>query len=148
MTAAATAAPRSTRRRTGVRGAALRRRWSVAAAVAATTVVAVVDPNTAGPLPDLPVPRCDGLLLPGVWLAAGAARPRARRPLRRAGAQPVHGGGHRGLLVAFVLWTRRLWRGQPRTWAAPCVSSMGCLVMVLAFWVLRNVPGWTWLSPA
>jgi hypothetical protein len=24
----------------------------------------------------------------------------------------------------------------------------GLLVVILAFWVLRNVPGWTWLSPA
>jgi hypothetical protein len=24
----------------------------------------------------------------------------------------------------------------------------GLLGVILAFWALRNVPGWTWLSPA
>lgn len=120
----------------------------LAAAVAATTLVAVVDPNEPGHYPTCPFLAVTGYYCPGCGslralhdLAHGdISGAVARNPLMVLAAG--------GLVVAFVLWVRRLWRGLPRTWVAPAGLLYGLLALVLAFWVLRNVPGWTWLSPA
>ena len=119
-----------------------------AGAVAVTTVVAVVDPNQPGHYPTCPFLAATGYYCPGCGslralhdLAHGdPAGALARNPFMVLAAL--------GLLVAFVLWTRRLWRGRARSWVAPPALLYGLLTLVLAFWVLRNVPGWTWLSPA
>jgi len=47
-----------------------------------------------------------------------------------------------------VLWLRRTATGRPRRWLAPPWALYSVLGAILMFWVLRNVPGWTWLSPA
>jgi hypothetical protein len=121
---------------------------ALAAAVALTTVVATVDPNQPGHYPTCPFLAVTGYYCPGCGslralhdLAHGdVAGAVARNPLMVLASA--------GLVVGFVLWTRRRWRGLPRTWAAPAALLYGLLTLVLAFWVLRNVPGWTWLSPA
>jgi hypothetical protein len=46
----------------------------------------------------------------------------------------------------FVTWSRRRVTGVPR-WMAPPWLLHGVLAAVVLFWVLRNVPGMTWLSP-
>jgi len=110
--------------------------------------VAVVDPNQPGHYPTCPFLAVTGYYCPGCGslralhdLAHGdVAGALARNPLMVLAAG--------GLLVAFVLWARRLWRGLPRTRVAPAALLYGLLALVVAFWVLRNVPGWTWLSPA
>jgi hypothetical protein len=127
-----------------LRGPAL----AAAGALAVTTLVAVVDPNQPGHYPTCPFLAVTGLYCPGCGslralhdLAHGdLAGAVARNPLMVLAAG--------GLLVAFVLWARRLWRGEPRTWAAHPAILYLLLALVLAFWVLRNVPGWSWLSPA
>jgi hypothetical protein len=119
-----------------------------AGAVAVTTLVAVVDPNQPGHYPTCPFLAATGYYCPGCGslralhdLAHGdVTGALSRNPLMVLAAV--------GLLVGFVLWTRRLWRGRSRSWVAPPVLLYGLLTLVLAFWVLRNVPGWTWLSPA
>lgn len=119
----------------------------LAAAAAVTTLVAVVDPNQPGHYPTCPFLAVTGYYCPGCGslralhdLAHGdVAGALARNPLLVLAAG--------GLVVAFVLWARRLWRGLPRTWVAPPRLLYALLTLVLAFWVLRNVPGWTWLSP-
>ena len=53
------------------------------------------------------------------------------------------------VLVAWVAWALRLGgRGawHPTRIPAPWIWTL--LAVVLAYWVARNVPGWTWLSPA
>jgi hypothetical protein len=52
------------------------------------------------------------------------------------------------LAVAWVLWFDRTATGRARRWLAPPWVLYGVLGVILVFWVLRNVPGWTWLSPA
>ena len=52
------------------------------------------------------------------------------------------------LAAGFAMWARRLWRGEARSWVAPPWVLYGLLGVILSFWALRNVPGWTWLSPA
>ena len=120
----------------------------LAAALAATTVVAAVDPNTPGHYPTCPFLAVTGYYCPGCG-SLRALHDLAHGDLSGAVARnPLMVLATGGLIVAFVLWTRRLWRGLPRTWAAPPAVLHGLLVLVVAFWLLRNVPGWTWLSPA
>ena len=47
----------------------------------------------------------------------------------------------------FVVWARRTITGRVRTTMAPAWVLYGILGVILAYWVARNVPGWTWLSP-
>lgn len=51
------------------------------------------------------------------------------------------------LAAMFVLWARRSWFGLPKlTITRPWVTTAFAIVVV-AFWVARNIPGWTFLSP-
>ncbi len=52
------------------------------------------------------------------------------------------------VLVSWVAWGLRLlgfnaWHPS----RVPVGWIWGLLVLVLGFWIARNVPGWTWLSP-
>ena len=110
--------------------------------------VASVDPNVAGHYPTCPFLALTGLYCPG----CGALR-------------VVHALGHGDLMAAlasnpfavvalgylavtWVLWLKRTVTGGRPRWLAPPWVLYGVLAAILVFWVLRNVPGWTWLSPA
>jgi hypothetical protein len=121
---------------------------AAAGAVAVITLVAAVDPNQPGHYPTCPFLAATGYYCPGCGslraihdLAHGdLGGAMARNPLTMIAVV--------GLAIGWVVWARRLWRGRPRTWAAHPALLYGLLTLVLAFWALRNVPGWTWLSPA
>jgi len=139
----APAEPRA--RRTG----ALRGPVLVAGAAAGVMgLVGFLDPNEPGHYPTCPFLALTGHWCPGCGslralhaLAHGDfATALARNPFTVVAAA--------GLLVAWVLWVRRGWGSRQRTWVAPPAVLYALLAAVLAFWVLRNVPGWTWLSPA
>jgi len=117
-------------------------------ALIAAGCVASVDPNAAGHYPTCPFLAVTGWYCPG----CGALR-------------AVHALGHGHLMTAlarnpftvvvvgylvvtWVLWFQRAARGRPRRWLAPPWVLYGALGAILMFWVLRNLPGWTWLSPA
>jgi len=120
-----------------------------AAVAGAATLLATVDPNQAGHYPGCPFLLVSGLYCPGCGslravhdLAhADIADALARNPLTV-------------LAVPFLLyalgaaWARALGHRPPSMTSVPAPVLWGVLVVVLAFWVLRNVPGWSWLSPA
>lgn len=112
-------------------------------------VLATLDPNRPGHYP-----TCPFLFLTGLWCpGCGSLR-------------VVHDLAHLDLLgaldrnpltvllmpvvaYAWVGWLLRLTgRTVPRVGRAPAAVVWGFLALVLTFWVLRNMPGWTWLSPA
>lgn len=110
--------------------------------------VTAVDPNVAGHYPTCPFLAITGWYCPG----CGSLR-------------VVHALGHGDVLTALacnpfavvalsyvvVTWMRWLGRtltGRRRRWLAPSWVLYGVLGVILAFGVLRNLPGWTWLSPA
>ncbi len=122
-----------------------------AAALGATAFVLavhVVDPNEPGSYP-----TCPWLLLTGTW-CPGCGTLRATRALTEGdlgtalARNPVTVITFAAMLVGFANWTFRMWTGRPKKRLAPAWMLYALFWALLAFWVLRNVPGWTWLSPA
>lgn len=110
--------------------------------------VTAVDPGAAGHYPACPFLAVTGWYCPG----CGALR-------------AVHALGHGDvvtalarnpfavvavgyIVVTWMLWLRRTITGRPPRWLAPAWVLHSVLGAILAFWVLRNLPGWEWLSPA
>ena len=122
---------------------------AVAAAVAAGTVyVAAVDPNQPGHYPLCPTYALAGVYCPGCGMLrathdlahldlVGAF---ARNPL----ALPIY----LGVAWLFVRWVVARWRGEQLRWDPPTWLPAVLAVGFVAYTVARNIPGWTWLSPA
>jgi hypothetical protein len=119
-----------------------------ATALVGAGYVAGVDPNVAGHYPTCPFlavtgwycPGCGGLRAVHALAEGDVMTALARNPF----AVVVLGY----LAVTWALWLQRTISGRPRRWLAPPWVLYGVLAAILAFWVLRNLPGWTWLSPA
>ena len=119
-----------------------------AATVALTGYVAAVDPNQPGHYPLCPTYALAGIYCPGCGMLrathdlthgdlAGALQRNPIAPLLLA-----------GLVALFALWVVSRWTGRPLHWTpgrwTPWLVAGGFVL----FMVARNVPGWTWLSPA
>ncbi|MCW2757290.1 MAG: hypothetical protein JWO46_1036, partial [Nocardioidaceae bacterium] len=118
-------------------------------AIAAAAVVAAVDPNQPGHYP-----TCPFLFVSGLW-CPGCGTLRAVHDLAHGdlvGAldrNPLAVALLPCVLFAWVCWGLRLsGRKAPHPTQLRPVVIWSLLAVVLVFWVLRNVPGWTWLSPA
>jgi hypothetical protein len=133
---------------TGSRRALLRPLGAAAVALVGVGYVGAVDPNLAGHYPTCPFLAITGWYCPGCG-SLRAIHALAHGDLMTALARnpfAVVAGAY--MLVAWVLWLDRTVTGRPRRWLAPPWVLYGVLTAILMFWVLRNLPGWTWLSPA
>jgi len=133
---------------TGGRRALLQPLGVAAATLVVTGYVASVDPNAAGHYPTCPFLAITGWYCPGCG-ALRAVHALAHGDVITALARnpfAVIAIGY--LVVAWVLWLDRTARGRPIRWLAPPWVLYTVLGAVVLFGVLRNVPGWTWLSPA
>ena len=122
---------------------------AVGAVVAAgTAYVAAVDPNQPGHYPVCPTYALAGIYCPGCGMLrathdllhldlAGAF---ARNPL----VLPLYVG----LVLLFAAWVRAVWTGRPLRWDPPSWMPWALAAAFVAVVVVRNVPGWTWASPA
>jgi hypothetical protein len=132
------------RRRGALRPAAL----LALGASAALGVVAVVDPNQPGHYPTCPFLALTGYYCPGCGMLR-AVHDLAHGDLSGAMARnPLAVVVIPLVLAAYALWVRRLWRGVPSRWTAPAWVPYAAVGVFILFGVLRNLPGWTWLSPA
>jgi hypothetical protein len=117
-------------------------------AAALVGYLAAVDPNEPGHYPGCPFLMITGWYCPGCGslravhaLAHGhLGEALARNPLTVL-TVPV-------LAWCWAMWTWRQVTGRQRETALPAWVIWGWLGVVLAFWVLRNLPGFGWLSPA
>lgn len=142
MTVTAAASPRI---RPGARALLVPLGTAVAGAAAAA-VMSRVDPMGPGPYPVCVFHAVTGLYCPGcgsgravyALLHGDVATALARNPF--AVVAIVYLG------YAFSGWTYRRYTGAPRR-VAPGSLIRAVFYVIIAFWVLRNVPGWTWLSP-
>ncbi len=121
----------------------------VSAGLIAGATLFVVDPNRPGHYPTCPFLATTGWYCPGCGslravhdlLHGDLAGALARNPLMVL-ALPY-------LLLAGVAWLlRAAGRPAPRSTSLPAWVIWLILAGVIAFGVLRNLPGWTWLSPA
>jgi hypothetical protein len=116
-------------------------------AAAAVGYLAAVDPNEPGHYPGCPFLAITGWYCPGCGslravhaLAHGhLGEALARNPLTVL-TLPV-------LAWCWATWTWRLVTGRRRETALPAWVIWGWLGVVLAFWLVRNLPGFGWLSP-
>ncbi len=119
-----------------------------AAALIGAGYVASVDPNVAGHYPVCPFLAVTGWYCPGCGTLR-AVHALAHFDLMTALARNPFAVVVLGYVVlTWLLWLDRRARGRPPRWLAPPWVLYGVLGAILTFWVLRNLPGWTWLSPA
>jgi Protein of unknown function (DUF2752) len=119
-----------------------------AVALAGAGYVSAVDPSEPGHYPTCPFLAVTGWYCPGCG-ALRAVHTLAHGDLVTALARnPFAVVAFGYLLLTWVLWFQRTVTGRSSRWLAPQWALYGVLAATLMFWVLRNVPGWTWLSPA
>lgn len=115
---------------------------------AATAYVWAVDPNEPGHYPVCPTYALAGIYCPGCGMLrathdlthldiSGAVARNPFAPLILA-----------ALVVLFVVWARSRWRGRPMSWDPPRWMPWAIAGLFVAVTVARNIPDWTWLSPA
>ena len=113
-----------------------------------TGYLSAVDPNVAGHYPTCPFLAVTGLYCPGCG-SLRAVHALSNGDLVTAWARNPFAVVALGyVVVTWALWLHRTATGRPPRWLAPAWVLYGVLGSILMFWVLRNVPGWTWLSPA
>lgn len=118
-----------------------------AAALAATAYVGLVDPNGAGHYPTCPFLLVTGKFCPGCG-SLRAVHALTHGDLRTAlGLNVLTVVGGAVLVALWAGWVRRTWRGQCRTAVAPAWSIYVGLAVVLAFWLVRNLPVGAALAP-
>ena len=118
-----------------------------ALAAGALAYVGTVDPNQAGHYPTCPFlfvtgwycPGCGSLRAMHALAHLDVVTALARNPFAVA-MVPV-------LVVIWLRWTARTAAGRARTTAAHPAVIWAFLAVVIAFWVLRNLPGFGWLAP-
>jgi len=121
---------------------------AAAAALAVTGYVANVDPSTAGHYPTCPFLAITGWYCPGCGALRTVHALAHGDFLTALDRNPFAVVALGYVVVAWVIWLRRSATGRPvRRLAKPWVLYT-VLGGILLFGVLRNLPGWTWLSPA
>ncbi len=115
--------------------------------VTATSLVGLVDPHEDGRFPACPLLSLTGLYCP---LCGGLRAVHDLTQLDLVGAlerNPLVVIGLPLVVLALVAWGQRAFTG--RRVALPAVAWGPMLIVLLViFGVLRNLPGWTLLSPA
>lgn len=118
------------------------------AAAAGLLLVHAVDPNEPGHYP-----TCPFLALTGRW-CPGCGSMRAFAALSHLDLATALARNPLAVLAAgwlacwYVVSWWRLLTHRPRTTMARPGVLYALLGLVCGYWVARNIPGWTWLSPA
>ena len=131
-----------------LRGGAARFGAVTLAGFAAAAMLATVDPHEPGHYPTCPFlattgyycPGCGSLRATNSLLHGHLTGALDRNPLAVV-MLPV-------VLAAWVLWGLRL--AGLTTWTPTSIPARWIWVLlgaILAFWILRNIPGWSFLSP-
>ncbi|TPG14067.1 DUF2752 domain-containing protein [Pedococcus bigeumensis] len=121
---------------------------AAAGVCAVVGIAAVVDPNESGHYPTCPFLYTTGFFCPGCGTLRclhAIAHGDLGTALQRNPATVL------ALAVAALLWERSVLlalqgRDRPLPWPRWIQFVLPTLIAV--YWVGRNVPGWTWLSPA
>ena len=118
-----------------------------AAAAVVVTTIGALDPNVAGHYPTCPWLALTGTYCPGCGSLRAIHALAHGDPATAVARNPLAMIAIGWLAVWFVVWARRTVTGWKGTTMAPAWVLYGIVGVVLTYWVARNVPGWTWLSP-
>jgi len=130
-----------------------RRRLAAPAAVATLTAAATaylfaVDPNHPGHYPVCPTYAIAGIYCPGCGMLR-ATHDLAHGDL--AGAMqrnPLAPFLLLGLVLGWGAWVWSRWTGRRIRWEPAPWTPWLLAAAFVAFTIARNIPGWTWASPA
>jgi len=120
---------------------------SAAAALAATAYVAAIDPNQPGHYPLCPFRYLTGYACPGCGSLRAVHDLATGQPVAALHRNPLTVAAVPFVVVMWLLWLHRAATGRGRRWAAPAWLLWTLLGVVLAFWLLRNMPGFAALGP-
>jgi hypothetical protein len=118
-----------------------------AVALSVTGFVYAVNPEVPGHYPTCPFLALTGYYCPGCGSLRAMHALLHGDPGLALKRNPLVVAVVAGLLAYVIAWTVKRGRGQRLVWSPPNWLLYSVLGVVLAFWVLRNVPGWTWLAP-
>jgi hypothetical protein len=119
-----------------------------AGAAAATGYVWAVDPNQPGHYPVCPTYALTGIYCPGCGMLRATHDLVHLDVAASLGRNPLAIPLLVGVVALFLVWVRAAWRGSTLRWDPPRWLPAVLAVGFVVFTVARNVPGWTWLSPA
>ena len=111
-----------------------------AVAVSAVAFVGAVDPGEPGHYPTCPFLALTGLLCPGCGSLRAVHALTGGDVAAALGLNPLTVAVLPLLVGAWLAWLVRSATGRPRRWLAPPAALWALVVLVCAFWVLRNVP--------
>jgi hypothetical protein len=118
-----------------------------AVAVIGTMYVAAVDPNQAGHYPTCPFRYLTGYACPGCGSLRAVHDLATGHPLDALHRNPLTVLLVPVAVVALLAWIRREVRGRPRTWTIPVWLGWTVIMALVAFALLRNLPGFGFLGP-
>lgn len=116
--------------------------------LAGTALVAAVNPNESGHYPTCPLLAVTGLYCPfcgGLRAAHDLTRFDVAGALDR---NPLFVIALPLIIWAYARWARRAFTGKPEPLALPKWWGWALLAVLAVYFVLRNLPGMDWLSPA
>lgn len=122
-----------------------------AVGAAAVGVLAAVDPNEPGHFPTCPFLSLTGLWCPGCGSLRTVHALVTGDPVTALERNPLAVVLLPVVAVLWVAWGLRAFGVGVRAWhptRLPAVWLWGLLAVVVVYTVLRNLPGWTFLSPA
>lgn len=120
---------------------------SAAAALTAAAYVAAIDPNQPGHYPLCPFRYLTGYACPGCGSLRAVHDLATGQPVAALHRNPLTVAVVPFAVVMWLLWVHRAATGRGRRWAAPAWVLWSLLGLVLAFWLLRNMPGFAFLGP-
>lgn len=118
----------------------------------AVGLLATVSPEQSGNYPTCPFLAVTGHWCPGCGTLRTIHALAVGDPVTALDRNPLTVALLPLLALAWAGWGLRVagrasgWRLHPTRVPAPAV--WGLVALIVAFWVTRNIPGWTWLSPA
>ena len=131
-----------------VRTGAVRAPLAVAAAaLAATAYVATVDPNQAGHYPTCPFLYVTGYACPGCGSLRAVHDLATGQPVAALQRNPLTVLAIPLAIAMWLLWLRSGVTGRAQRWVIPAWLLWSALGLVLAFWLVRNLPGFAFLGP-
>lgn len=110
-------------------------------------VLAFVDPNEPGHYPTCPWLALTGTFCPGCGTLRALHALTHGDLLGALARNPMTVAASVWLIGWFLVWTRRQWTGAQRTTMADPRLLYALIAGIVAFWVLRNVPGFGFLGP-